>query len=434
MITQIQARTRPRLLAFFCCLAYFASYITRINYVAVRLAIADELVLTYPELVAELGIAISAASITYGIGQLLSGILGDRLPPITLVCAGLCGAMLCNLLMPILYPSVTLMALVWGINGFFHSLIRPPLGRIIAANYDEKGYINTCVAVSNSSQVATVLTYLVIPLCLRLFDQEWRLAFYLPVAVSVITLGFWCLLVPRLCTADATPPAPTDERVIGTEEKPEPILPILTRSGLIIMIPAVLIHGLLRDGITAWMPDFIAEVGGLGTSVSILTTAILPLFCIVSVLLAKKICAALPSDGVTSALLFAVCAVVAAIIIPLLNCVTPFTFVIIVIFMALITGCMHGVNHIFITRIPGAFKQVGRVSGIVGILNAITYLGGALSPYAVAFVAEWGGWSRAVMLWVTLAVFSTALCLAARRRWMNFKCCTSRPRPNNKTI
>ena len=78
---------KPQRLSFFCCLAYFASYVTRINYIAVRLAIADELVMSYPELVAELGIAISAASITYGIGQLFSGLLGDRLPPIPLVCA-----------------------------------------------------------------------------------------------------------------------------------------------------------------------------------------------------------------------------------------------------------------------------------------------------------------------------------------------------------
>ena len=409
---------RGRLLAFFCCLAYFASYMTRINYAAVRLAIADELALTYPELVMELGIAISAASITYGMGQFVSGVLGDRLPPVSLVCVGLGGAVLCNLLLPILYPAVYWMALVWGINGFFQSLIRPPLGRIISANYDEKGYIDTCVAVSNSSQVATVLTYLIIPLCLRLFDNEWRLAFYLPVAIGAITLAFWLLLVPKLIVAKAEQPTPTTEK---SDDRPAPLLPLLARSGLVIMIPAVLIHGLLRDGITTWMPDFISEIGGLGTSVSILTTAILPLFCIVCVLLAKKICAALPSDGISSALLYAVSTASAAIIIPLLDHVNAATFALIVILMALITGCMHAVNHIFITRIPVAFKQAGRVSGIVGILNAITYVGGALSPYAVALVAGRGGWGRAVLLWVALGALSTALCLASGRKWNRFK-------------
>jgi hypothetical protein len=69
-----------------------------------------------------------------------------------------------------------------------------------------------------------------------------------------------------------------------------------------------------------------------------------------------------------------------AIIVALLDHVNPVSFAIIVILMALITGCMHAANHIFITRIPGAFKKAGRVSGIVGVLNAITYIGSALSP------------------------------------------------------
>ena len=403
------------MLAFFCCFAYFTSYITRINYAAVRIAIADELTLTHPELVLELGIAIAAASVTYGFGQFISGMLGDRLEPITIVGVGLGGAVLCNVLIPLLYPSVYWMALVWGVNGFFQSLIRPPLGRIIAANYDQKGYINTCVMVSNSSQVATVLTYLIIPLCLRLSDNNWRLAFYIPVVVGVITLICWFLIVPRICGEGGA--------VVREEQKApsEPLVPVMMKSGLMMFILPVLIHGLLRDGITAWMPDFIVEVGGWGTGASILTTAILPAFCIVCVLAAKKICARIPSNGVSSALFFVVSCASAAIILPLLKTSGTAAFVIIVVLMALITGCMHAVNHIFIARIPGAFRKVGRVSGVVGILNAGTYVGSALSPYLIAVVAKENGWGTAVFVWTILAGVSVALCMAASRKWHAFE-------------
>ena len=416
-----KTKAKLRLLGFLCCFAYFTSYITRINYAAVRLAIADELVLTHPELLLELGIAISAASVTYGLGQFVSGFLGDKFHPIALVGIGLGGAVVCNLLMPLLYPSVYLMALVWGVNGFFQALIRPPLGRIIAANYDEKGYIDTCVWVSNSSQIATVLTYLVIPLCLHLFDNNWRLAFYLPVALGIITLAAWLLITPRLCNG-------TEENTPAVEEKSqeetkgsESFIGIMFRSGLYILLLPVIIHGLLRDGITAWMPDFIAEVGGLETGISILTTAILPIFCIFTVILAKKICARIGSDGKSSAFFYGICTLSAALIVILLDYVNSFTFFVIVLLMALITGCMHAVNHIFITRIPGAFKKVGRVSGIVGVLNAVTYIGGALSPYAVALVAGEFGWNMAVLFWTALSALSTLLCILSCRKWNKFK-------------
>lgn len=406
-------------LAFCCYLAYFASYMTRINYAAVRLAIADELILTQPQLVAELGIAISAVSITYGLGQFVSGVLGDRFPPIALVCGGLGGAIICNLFIPVLYPSVYWMALVWGFNGFFQSLIRPPLGRIIAANYDEKGYIDTCVGVSNASQVATVLTYLLIPVYLKVFHNDWRPAFYLPAAISIIGLAAWIFIVPGLMQKKVTNEADT---VTVQDERKESLHQVMLRSGLYIFLPAVLIHGFLRDGITAFMPDFIAEVGGLGTGISILTTTILPLFCIVSVLVAKKLCAAIPSDGKSSAILFGISGAAALCIVLLLDHVNGVIFSIIVILMALITSCMHAVNHIFITRIPGAFHQTGRVSSVVGILNAITYIGSALSPYAIAMLAGHGGWNNAVFLWVVLAGCSVLLCMWACRKWYDYKC------------
>lgn len=408
-----------RMLAFLCCAAYFASYMTRINYAAVRLAIADELALTNPELVMELGLAISAVSVSYGFGQFLSGLLGDRLSPVFLVCVGLGGAMLCNLLMPVFYPSVYLMAVAWGVNGFFQSLIRPPLGRIIAANYDEKGYIDTCVSVSNSSQVATVMTYLLIPLYLRIFDQNWRPAFYLPAVVTAITLVLWIFFVPGITSPVSADTA--DEKCPEDSKECESLIRLFLKSGLMIFIPAVLIHGFLRDGITAWMPDFISEVGGFDTGISILTTAILPLFCIVSVTAAKRICYAIPSDGKSSAMLFGICAASAAIIVMLLDHMNTVSFAVIVILMALITGCMHAANHIFITRIPGAFKKAGRVSGIVGVLNAITYIGSALSPYAIALLAGKGGWNNAVLLWSALAALSAILCSAACKKWNDFK-------------
>jgi hypothetical protein len=128
--------------------------------------------------------------------------------------------MLCNLLVPVFYPNVYLMAVAWGVNGFFQALIRPPLGRIIAANYDEKGYIDTCVSVSNSSQAATVLTYLLIPLYLRCFDQNWRPAFFLPAVVTAITLGLWIFLVPRIISPMSA--AAAEEKTVAAEKKAAP--------------------------------------------------------------------------------------------------------------------------------------------------------------------------------------------------------------------
>ena len=70
---------------YLCAFIYFISYITRINYGAI-----------VAEMVADTGLSKSALSmaltgsfITYGAGQVISGIFGDRYQPKTLVALGL---------------------------------------------------------------------------------------------------------------------------------------------------------------------------------------------------------------------------------------------------------------------------------------------------------------------------------------------------------
>ena len=61
------------------------------------------------------------------------------------------------------------------------------------------------------------------------------------------------------------------------------------------------------------------------------------------------------------------------------------------------------------------------MSGVVGVLNAVTYVGSALSPYLIAVVAKENGWGTAVFVWMILAAVSVVLCMAASRKWQAFE-------------
>lgn len=50
---------------------------------------------------------------------------------------------------------------------------------------------------------------------------------------------------------------------------------------LAIIMLAIMMQGILRDGITTWMPSYISETFHLASSISILTGIALPLFGIV---------------------------------------------------------------------------------------------------------------------------------------------------------
>ncbi|MBP5151437.1 MAG: MFS transporter, partial [Lachnospiraceae bacterium] len=155
-ITEIKGTVAPavKLLGFLCPLIYFASYLTRKDYSIVMDAIisAEGLKASTAGLVETLGV------ISYGVGQIISGILGDRFKPHRMIMCGLFVTVVCNLFMPVV--PVTLRGGVWFVNGFAQSMLWPPMVRIMAGMLDSKRY-NTVAANVNVAGIAgTIFIYL----------------------------------------------------------------------------------------------------------------------------------------------------------------------------------------------------------------------------------------------------------------------------------
>ena len=91
-----------------------------------------------------------------------------------------------------------------------------------------------------------------------------------------------------------------------------------------------------------------------------------------------------------------------------------------ILMMTLITGCMHGVNLMLISRVPGRFTGFGKVSTVSGVLNAATYIGSSLSTYGFGAVADRAGWLTVILLWAAVGLLGAVLMLAARRKWDRF--------------
>ena len=92
------------------------SYMSRINYGAIvsEMASAENLSKSM------LSLALTGSFITYGTGQIISGVCGDRFSPKKLVFGGLLVTMLMNLLIPFCQNPYQMLA-VWCINGFAQS-------------------------------------------------------------------------------------------------------------------------------------------------------------------------------------------------------------------------------------------------------------------------------------------------------------------------
>lgn len=123
-----QLKSAGKLLVKLCCAIYFVSYITRLDFSATMAEIIQEGVLSE----SSAGLIGTILFIAYGSGQIVSGILGDRISPGLLIVIGLSVASFVNFIFPC-FGKVEVLCVVWGINGFAQAMLWPPMVKLLAA-------------------------------------------------------------------------------------------------------------------------------------------------------------------------------------------------------------------------------------------------------------------------------------------------------------
>lgn len=388
-------------LTFLCSIVYFTSYLTRYSYAAALTAIISDL--SVSKQIAS--IAITGAFISYGIGQIISGILGDKFPPRVIIFTGLLMSSLINLTVCFL-KDIIILNIIWFFNGFFQSLIWPPLVRILAANMNRAQYKKATLFVFTASSLASVVVYLIFPLAINI--SGWRAGFTVISTIGIIVSFIWILMTKNISNhiekhAEITPNLKKDERLS--------VIPML--------IPILFLtasHGVLKDGISTWMPTYIFEVFKLGISNSIVSAAILPVFGIVSFVIVSWIDSKFKNELKSSALLFTLSFISSVALVFIYST----HFIPSVIFMAVISGSMHGINLMLVSHTPLKFSNHMGVSTVSGIINAATYIGSALSTYGFAFLSETFGWEAVILSWCVLLFLSIIISVLHVKKWKIF--------------
>lgn len=391
-------KLKPKHLALLMMITYMVSYITRINYGAVIV----EMVADTGFSKAQLSMAVTGSFITYGVGQIISGFLGDRISPKRLMACGLGVTAVINMILPF-FEDPYVMAGLWCVNGFAQAFMWPPLVKIMVAVFDAEEYKHATVTVSYGSSGGTVLIYLLSPLLIFLWG--WKSVFRIASLCAVIMIPVWMKLCPEVSVQKAE-----KEKTAGGISAAKVLLTPLMLACML----AIILQGALRDGITTWMPSYISETYNLGSAISILTGVALPLFSIFCFRITEYIYVnKLRSPFLCSAVVFGV-GTLAALALML---VTGRSAAGSIACTALLTGCMHGVNLILICMLPHYFKKTGRVSFISGTLNACTYIGSAASTYLIPLLLGDGSWNTTVLLWAAAAALGTVICALCVPAW-----------------
>jgi OPA family glycerol-3-phosphate transporter-like MFS transporter len=177
------------------------------------------------------------------------------------------------------------------------------------------------------------------------------------------------------------------------------------------MVLSIAMQGMLRDGISTWLPTFLTETFHLESVVSILVGVALPIMHVLVNLVVYKLLIAMKKD------IFGAIGVLFLLISLLLFSMHLFgstSALVSMLLIAVANGAINGVNTLQTCYIPAMYRSSQNMSFIVGLLNGATYIGSAVSIYLFAVISEIFGWSATVIGWVITAAAGLALTLCCR--------------------
>lgn len=397
-MNKLETKGQINALATLFAFTYMVSYITRINYGA----IISEMETATGISRNLLSMAITGSFVTYGVGQIISGILGDRISPKKLISCGLITTSLMNLLIPVCNGPYQMLA-VWCVNGFAQSLMWPPIVKIMTMLLSEEDYKKTSAKVSWGSSLGTIIIYLLSPLTISLLN--WRWVFIFSAICGILMFFVWNRYSYKNESEDQLPLMKRNSKgKIG----------ILFGPMMISIMVAITLQGMLRDGVTTWMPTYISETYNLSNIISILTGVVLPVFSIICFQIATRLYIKKLTNPLVCAGVFFASGSISALALFLLTGKNALSSV---LFSAVLTGCMHGVNLMLICMIPPFFRKYEAVSTVSGIVNSCTYIGSAISTYGIAVLSKNIGWHYTILVWFLIALFGTVICFLCVRPW-----------------
>lgn len=384
----MKKRVSQNTIIIMCWLIYSAAYIGRYSYNSNITLIIDD----YDVTKAQAGLVGTMFFFSYGIGQVINGILSNRynkkwMFPIALV--------LSSALNITLYFGVPFFAIkyLWLINGFVQSCLWTGAISVISKTVDDRHMNRAMILMSTTSCIGTGLVYSASSLFA--FFNKYRLSFIFA-AIIMASLGIiWFIIYSK--ELEVYDNVDTSEKKCSVSKQMNGFIVLMIFLGVISVI-----HNLVKDGLTTWVPEILKERYSLSDSLSILLTVILPVLGIFGGIIAIRLNKYIRNFLLLISVLFSVTSFGIGIIafIPNMN------LIIAVILFGIVVCMMHGINNVVTSLAPLKMRDKTDSGKMAGILNGCCYAGSTISSYTLGRLADIGGWQMVMNLLLIISIFS----------------------------
>jgi len=371
---------------FLCCMVYTASYLGRYSYSANITPIID----AFGASRADAGLITSFFFFSYGIGQILNGILCKYYPKRLIISVSLIVSSILNLAV---YAGIPfhLYKYLWLINGICLSILWPSLVLLLSETISKENLTKSALVMSLPVPIGTFIIYGASSLFVNAGHFEY--AFLLAAFTMLIATAVWIAFFPKAFSGARPVQQTAKSEPAGTK-----FSPALLGTILILAFFAVGCN-LVKDGLGTWVPAILKENFALPDSLSILLTLLLPVVSFFSAALDAYMHKKIPSFVKLCALWYILAFVLIGLVILTVN---SGPWLLVLALFGLIALFAHGINTLITSMAPLHMRDQINSGLLTGILNGCCYMGSAISSYGLGSVADKAGWSG--VFWLLFAV------------------------------
>ncbi|MBQ8893481.1 MAG: MFS transporter [Clostridia bacterium] len=378
-----------------CSVSYLAVYVARNILSAISPQMIEDGIFT----TGSIGTLSSVYFITYAVGQLINGIIGDKIKAKYMISFGLILAGISNLVFTYGAGSLAVAYTAYALTGFFLAMIYGPMTKVVAEN-TEPVYATRC------SLGYTFASFFGSPAAGALAAVlAWQGVFNVS-SIMLILMGGVAFLVFLLLEKKGIVQ-------YGQYQKPKGSgggIQLLLQHQIVKYTLVSVLTGVVRTTVVFWLPTYIAQFLGFSAERSAMiftvSTFVISLTTFVAIFVYER----LGSNMDLTVLLFFAASAVCFLLVflirqPALN----------IIFMVLAIMAADAAATMLWSRYCPSLRDTGMVSGATGFLDFMSYMAASVSSTLFANAVSAIGWENLILIWLGLMMLGVIVALPYKK-------------------
>lgn len=382
-------------------ITYASFYLCRVNISIAIPGILEEYSLTKTAM----GAILTALFFAYAVGQFINGQLGDKFGARKLITFGAIISAILNLIFPILPGIVSLLALVWGINGYFQSTGWSPSTKTVANWFPIKmrgkitGLFGSCYQFGNAASWALA------GFVVGIFG--WRFAFWVP-AILFIAVAIQWFINGRDAPEELGLPTVEDchEGVMEMKERQKDehlgfkytIKTVLSNPRIWMVGFSLFGLNIIRYGFMDWAPTYMFEVEKATISTAAYKALAIPLAGSLGALFAGWASDKFFQSRRAPIMVIMLIGLMGlTILYPQLK---HYHWIWSLICLIVIGFTTYGPHVMICATIPMDYASRKAAASAAGFIDGFGYFGASLTGVISGFLVDHYGWNAAFYFWV----------------------------------